>query len=128
MGLRRILYVEDEADIREIASIALRDLGGFEVALCAQGADTFAQARRFEPQLILLDVMMPRDDGITIFQALQRQPDLQRIPVIFLTAKAQHREIAALIELGALAVIAKPFDPMTLADQIRRLWADHGLK
>lgn len=126
MGLHRILYVEDEADIQEIATIALRDVGGFEVSLCERAEDVIVQARLFQPHLILLDVMMPRVDGVTTFQLLQQHTDLRQIPVIFLTAKAQRREIAGLMELGAMGVIAKPFDPMTLAEQVRQLWVDHG--
>lgn len=126
MKLQRLLYVEDEADIREIAAIALQELGGFELTLCKQGEDAAELALQTRPQLILLDVMMPRMDGIATFQALRQEPELAAIPVIFLTAKAQKREMAELLELGALGVIPKPFEPLSLADQVRTLWGQHG--
>lgn len=126
MELRRLLYVEDEPDIREVAAIALRDLGGFEISLCARGEDAAGEARRFHPQLILLDVMMPSMDGVDTFNALRAQPDLADIPVVFLTAKAQAREVAELMALGAMGVIAKPFEASTLADEVRQLWVQHA--
>ena len=126
MELHRLLYVEDEPDIREVAAIALQDLGGFEVSLCARGEEAVGEARRFHPQLILLDVMMPSMDGIATFNALQAQSDLADIPVVFLTAKAQAREVADLMALGAMGVIAKPFEASTLADEVRQLWVQHA--
>lgn len=126
MALQRVLYTEDEADIREVAAISLEDVGGLDVRLCPRGEDTLAAALEFAPQLILLDVMMPTQDGIATFRLLKEHPLLAEIPVIFLTAKAQKREIANLMETGAIGVIAKPFDPLTLADEVRRLWKDYG--
>lgn len=126
MDLRRLLYVEDEPDIREVAAIALQDVGGFELALCDRGEEAVATARSFLPQLILLDVMMPTMDGVATLRTLRDAPDLRDIPVVFLTAKAQKQEVASLMALGAIGVIAKPFEPMTLADEVRRLWDRYG--
>ena len=122
-ALRRILAVEDEADIRMVLQVALGDLAGFELELCASGADGVAAAPRFAPDLLLLDVMMPELDGPATLEALRALPTTAETPVVFLTAKVQPREIERLHQLGALGVIRKPFDPMTLADEVRALWA-----
>lgn len=114
----KLLYVEDEADIREIAEFALED-EGFDIVFCESGEQAVARAGDFQPEAILLDVMMPGMDGPTTLQNLRTVPGLQNTPVIFLTAKVQPNEIKDFIALGAIDVIPKPFDPMTLADQVR---------
>jgi CheY-like chemotaxis protein len=126
MQLERILYVEDDADIREVASMALEVVGGFEVNACSSGAEALACVRQFAPQLIVLDVMMPEMDGPATLKALQTDPGTAKIPVIFMTAKVQPGEIAEFLELGAKDVVAKPFDPMTLSDLLRQIWARIG--
>ena len=120
--LKTILYVEDEPDIRTIAQMALESLGGFKVELCGSGEEAVDRAPNFAPELILLDVMMPGMDGPATFRALRALPGTAETPVIFMTAKTQTHEVAALIELGAIGVIPKPFDPIALADQINALW------
>ena len=125
--LRRILYVEDEPDIQAIARIALETLGGFTLRVCGSGAEALEQAAAFAPQLILLDVMMPGMDGPTTLTQLRRQPGTATVPAVFMTAKVQPGEVAHYRGLGAVDVIAKPFDPMTLATQIRDIWSrSHG--
>lgn len=124
--LKRILYVEDEPDIQTIAKMALEMIGGFEVTVCNSGDEALQQAETANPQLILLDVMMPRMDGPTTLQHLKQIPRFQATPVVFMTAKAQPKEIEHFISLGAVDVIAKPFDPMTLPDQLRVIWKQHG--
>lgn len=121
--LQRILYIEDEADIRTVALLALEVVGGFTVKACASGQEALAEAEAFAPDLILSDVMMPEMDGPTTFKALKALPSLSHVPVIFMTAKVQADEIAYFKSLGVSDVIAKPFDPMTLADQVRNSWA-----
>ena len=121
----RILYVEDDPDIRSIAELSLRDVGGFEVCLCESGSEALKLIADFEPDLVLLDVMMPGMDGPQTLKALQQRPEGLNIPVIFMTARLQPSEIEEYRLLGAIGVIPKPFDPMTLADDIRRLVADH---
>lgn len=123
--LQRILLVDDEADIRQIARLALETVGGFQVEACASGLEAPAAVARFQPQLILMDVMMPGQDGPATFRTLRERLDLPRIPVIFMTAKVQPQEVASFRALGALDVIAKPFDPMTLAQTVRAIWARH---
>ena len=114
----KLLYVEDEADIREIAEFALED-EGFDIVFCASGEEAVEKAVDFQPEVILLDVMMPGMDGPTTLKNLRTIPGLETTPIIFLTAKVQPNEIQDFIALGAIDVIPKPFDPMTLADKIR---------
>ena len=128
MKLERILYVEDDADIREVATLALVDVGGFALLACASGAEALARAEAFAPQLVLLDVMMPGMDGPATLAALRSLPSLSSASVIFMTAKVQAGEVADYRSRGVLDVIAKPFDPMTLAGQVRAIWARHDEK
>ena len=121
--LTRILYTEDEPDIQEIARIALEDVGGFTVRICNSGTEALACAEAFAPDLILLDVMMPGMDGPTILKELRKLPTLSGTPVVFMTAKVQTQEIREYKRMGALDVIAKPFDPMALADDVRAIWS-----
>jgi two-component system OmpR family response regulator len=120
--LNKILYAEDEADIRDIAQIALEDIGGYTVIFCRTGREALIKAKEVEPDLILLDVMMPEMDGPTTLTELRKLPDYVDIPVIFMTAKIQADEIAKYKNMGAIDVIAKPFDPMTLADTLNHIW------
>jgi len=120
--LERVLCIEDEEDIRKVQAIALEDLGGFKVLTVASGAEAIQEAPAFGPQLILLDVMMPGMDGPTTLKSLRTIAGLEETPVIFVTAKVQPDEIDYYLELGALEVISKPFDPMTLASQLRQIW------
>ena len=120
---QRILYVEDEADIRVIAEIALEVVGGFTVVSCASGPEAVAAASRARPDLLLLDMMMPGMDGLSTLEALRAIPETAHTPVIFMTAKVQAAEVAHFKSVGALDVIAKPFDPMALAQQIRSICA-----
>ncbi|HVH48787.1 MAG TPA: response regulator [Sphingomicrobium sp.] len=115
----RILYVDDEADIREIAEMALGLDPDFVVRGCGSGREGLGAAREWSPELILLDVMMPELDGPTVLGLLREDPATAGIPVVFITARTQAKEVAHLRSLGARGVIAKPFDPMTLAGQVR---------
>ena len=118
----RILYVEDEPDIQAVARMALEVVGGFSVLVCSSGEHAIMAAPDFSPQLILLDVMMPGMDGPSTLRALRRHPQTAQTPVIFITAKVQPSEIAYYRALGAIDVIAKPFEPMTLSQNIRAIW------
>jgi CheY-like chemotaxis protein len=122
MSLARILYAEDEPDIQAVAKLALEMVGGFQVLICASGIEALEKVKDFAPDLILLDVMMPGMDGPTTLQRLRADPATAAIPVIFLTAKVQPAEVAQYQTLGALDVIAKPFDPMNLANRVREIW------
>jgi two-component system, OmpR family, response regulator len=120
--LHRVIYVEDEPDIQAVARLALEMVGGLTVQICSSGEEALRETPRFEPQLILMDVMMPGMDGPGTLRALRERSLLDGVPVVFMTAKVQPREVAHYTALGALGVIAKPFDPMKLADQVRELW------
>jgi CheY-like chemotaxis protein len=119
----KVLIVDDDEDIRKVASLALSRLGGMEVAEASNGPDGIAAASAAKPDAILLDVMMPGMDGPAVLDRLKADPKTAGIPVIFLTAKAMGSEIARLRSLGAAGVLTKPFDPMSLAGQIRALLA-----
>ena len=121
-ALKKVLCVEDEADIRTVAELALASVGGFQVLLCSSGAEAIEKAAGFKPDIMLLDVMMPGMDGPDTLRALRGLPGLATVPAVFLTAKAMPSEVARYKKLGALDVIAKPFDPMTLADHVKRIW------
>jgi len=123
--LQRILFVEDEADIQAVAQVALEGVGGFTVKICSSGEEALKAAEAFAPQLILSDVMMPGMDGPMTLVALRRLPALADTPAIFMTAKVQPQEVEQLRTAGAIEVIAKPFDPMTLAQQIKDIWQQH---
>ena len=120
--IQRVLHVDDEPDIREIAKLALESIGGYVVESCGSGREALEKAPGFAPDIILLDVMMPGMDGPTTFQEFRRIPDLANTPVIFMTAKVQSREIDEYLDLGAAGVITKPFDPVTLCGEIEGLW------
>src|SRR5688572_25600816 len=120
--LEKVLCIEDEEDIRKIQTLALESVGGFKVLTCASGAEAIQEAPAFGPQLILLDVMMPGMDGPTTLKSLRTIAGLEETPVIFVTAKVQPDEVDYYLELGALEVISKPFDPMTLASQLLHIW------
>ncbi len=124
--LCRILYVEDEPDIRAIVQMALEAVGGFTVIACASGSEALAAAATASADLLLLDVMMPGMDGPSTLKALRALPATANTPVIFMTAKVQAAEVALYKGLGALEVISKPFDPMELSAQISRIWALQG--
>ena len=121
MATRRVLLIDDEDDIREVASLSLESVAGWETMLAPSGREGIRIAREQQPDAILLDVMMPDLDGPTTFRLLQEDPLTKSIPVVFLTAKAQAVEQRVLRELGANGVIAKPFDPLTLAAQVSGL-------
>ena len=119
----RVLYVDDEADIREVAAMSLELDPEFEVRICGSGSEALAVAAEWEPNLILLDVMMPGMDGPTTFGHLRENPVTRSIPVVFITARTQAQEVEGFKALGAQGVIAKPFDPMSLAPTVRQYLA-----
>ena len=120
--LQKLLYVDDDADIREIVEMSLGLDGRVRVSSSAGGELALATMRSEQPDLVVLDVMMPGMDGPTILRHMRSDPQLQHIPVIFMTAKANPQEVARFRGLSAIGVIAKPFDPMTLGNQVRALW------
>ncbi len=121
--LSRILFVEDDPDIQAVARIALELVGGFTVVTCSSGREALQQAPLAQPDLILLDVMMPGMDGPTTLKELRGIGPTAATPVIFMTAKVQPQERAYYESLGAVGVIAKPFDPMGLSTTIQQIWS-----
>lgn len=115
----RVLYVDDEPDIREIAEIALGLDPEFEVRTADSGEIALEMMAEWVPDVALLDVMMPGLDGPTLLAKMRERPALGELPVIFVTARAQRQEIQNFSQLDSIGVIAKPFDPVTLADQVR---------
>jgi len=123
--LDKILMVEDDLDIQTVAEMALAAVGGHTVHLCSSGQQALDDVAGFAPDLILLDVMMPGMDGPTTYHALRSRPETATTPVIFMTAKVQPAELASYKTLGAIGVIQKPFDPMTLSSDVAALWNEH---
>lgn len=118
----KLLLVDDDPDIRLLARHALAQ-AGFEVTVSAGGYAAVAVARELKPDAVLLDLLMPSPDGLELFDALAADAATAGVPVLFLTAKTQPAEVAALLARGARGVIAKPFDPLRLGDEVRRLLA-----
>ena len=118
---RKILIIDDEDDIREVAALSLETVAGWEVLVANSGAAGLERARIEKPDAILLDVMMPGMDGPTTFRELQKVPATSAIPVILLTAKVQSADQRRFADLGVRAVLTKPFDPLTLASQMEKI-------
>jgi len=118
MAVKRILIVDDDADIREATQLCLEITGQWEVLKAGNGPEGLAIAQVEKPTAILLDMMLPGMDGITILKKLRENPDTQEIPIVILTAKAQSSEKKVFDQLKVAAVITKPYDPMTISDQI----------
>jgi CheY-like chemotaxis protein len=119
MASVRVLHVDDEPDIREVVEISLSLDPAFSVRSCASGGDALAATADWTPDLILLDVMMPDMDGPSTLARLRERPQTAGVPIVFMTARAQASERDRFLSLGAAGVIAKPFDPMTLAALVR---------
>jgi CheY-like chemotaxis protein len=114
----RILIIDDEDDIREVAALSLESVAGWEVIVAGSGAQGLARALEHQPDAILLDVMMPGMDGPTTFRELRKNPGTSKIPVLLLTAKVQSSDQRRFADLGVNGVLFKPFDPLTLHTQI----------
>ena len=117
----RVLIIDDEEDFRAIAGTCLGILGGVSVSEAENGVIGLEKAEKDQPDVILLDLIMPEMDGITTLHELRKNPKTKDIPVIFMTTKGMFDEFEETKKLGALAVITKPFDPEKLADQIRKI-------
>ena len=120
--LQHILCVDDEPDILEVAQLSLEAVGGFQVTCLGSGVEAVAKAASIKPDLILLDVMMPGLDGPSTLQDLKKIPELAHVPIVFMTARVQPAEVKKYLEIGAIAVTAKPFDAMALASDITKTW------
>jgi len=114
VSIARVMLVDDDPDIRFIAELSLSRIGGWEVVLASSGPEALVALEREQPDVLLLDMVMPGMDGAAVMRALQQDEALRGLPVIFLTGKAQDHELAQYLALGAAGLIEKPFDPMTL--------------
>jgi CheY-like chemotaxis protein len=119
--LRHILCVDDEEDIQEVVKLCLEMDGGFTIDTCNGGAEALSFLEGARPDLILLDVMMPGMDGPATFAAMKARG--LNVPVIFMTARVRGAEVSQYLDMGAVGVVPKPFDPVTLADEVRQLWS-----
>lgn len=126
MGIAKVLLAEDDPDIQKVVRMSLKVKGVKEIVVTDNGEECLAKLADFTPDVILLDVMMPKMDGYATCRKLKENPATKDIPVIFLTAKAQHYEVKQGIDAGALGYLIKPFDPMALYDQIAELLARAG--
>ena len=120
--LKKILLVEDDEDIRAIAKLALEMSGDLQVLCCSSGVDAVRSASNLNVDLIIMDVMMPEMDGPEALSMLRQHEALRDTPCIFLTARTQKNEIKKYMNLSIISIISKPFDPMTLADEVRKAW------
>ncbi|MEM6350261.1 MAG: response regulator [Cyanobacteria bacterium P01_D01_bin.14] len=119
--MKHVLIIDDDADIREVAQLALETVGGWRVSVASSGPEGLDQMRSDAPDAALLDVMMPNMDGVEVFKAMQTEPKIQNIPVVFMTAKTQAADQQRFLALGAAGIITKPFKAMLLADQVASL-------
>jgi len=121
--LKKILLVEDQLDMQLVAQLALSSLGGYEVSCCASGEEALRLARAAPPDLVLLDYQLPGLNGESTLQELHQIPQLEQLAVIMCTASATEQDVARYRKLGAIGVVAKPYDPLSLAGEVERLWA-----
>jgi CheY-like chemotaxis protein len=120
--LNKIFYVEDDEDIQRIVRMSLERIGKMRVEIIGDSTAAIDAMLAFRPDMILLDWMMPVIDGPTLFRAIQQRPELSRVPVVFITAKASQRELDELRKMGAAGVLSKPFSPKDLPEQLRTIW------
>ncbi len=120
--LKKIFVVEDDVDIQFIIEMALVEFGGFDVVVCPDGKTLFNTLKDSQPDLILLDVMLPDDDGPTIITKLKADPAYADIPVIFATARVRDKDVQSYLDLGAIGVLSKPYEVELLCDQIQEMY------
>lgn len=120
----KILYAEDEPDVQTIVEISVWSTSDYQIKTCKNGKELLECVEEYNPDLILLDVMMPEMDGPTTYKNLQLNEKTKNIPVIFITAKAQSHEVQLFKETGVIGVITKPFDPVSLCSDIQKIWAN----
>jgi two-component system, OmpR family, response regulator len=121
-GMNKILYVEDDPDIAFLVGRVLRKTGGFEVRHCICGADAIDAIEDFNPDLVLLDVMMPKMDGPETLRRLRKTKTGADVPAVFMTARIQNHDVEAYLRQGAVGVLPKPIDSNTVCDTLRAFW------
>lgn len=123
--LKSVLCIDDDPDILEITKMCLETVGGLTVTCCNSGTEGVTRARQIKPDLIMVDMMMPDMDGSATLREIRKYAELGRTPVVFMTARIQPAEVAEYLNMGAAAVVAKPFDPMNISDEIQNIWKKH---
>lgn len=124
--LKKILYAEDDLDVQTIVELTVSSTSNCELKVCDNGKILLECVEDYNPDLILLDVMMPEMDGPTTFLKLQENEKTKDIPVVFMTAKAQTHEIQKIQNSKTAGIITKPFDPMTLCVDLKKIWRDYS--
>jgi CheY-like chemotaxis protein len=117
----KVLIIDDDPDVRRIAHLCLTQFGHMEVVEAGNADEGLRRAVEYQPDVILLDIMMPRVDGLATIRALRDEPATAAVPVVFLTAKSTDEGAALLRTTGARGILSKPFDPTTLAAQLRAI-------
>lgn len=123
--LEKILLVEDALDVQLVAKMSLEKLGHFLVEICSSGLEALEKAPVYNPDILLLDVMMPGLDGPTTLLELRKIPSISKTPAVFMTAKVQPSDVEFYYQLGAIHVIPKPFDPIQLPVILSQVWEKH---
>lgn len=126
MHIGTVLLVDDDPDIRRVGELSLSTVGGFETLTACSGDDALEVSAARPVDVIVLDMMMPGRDGLSTLEALRAAPETANTPVVFMTAKVQRGEVQSYLDAGANGVIAKPFNPMTLPDELRRVVTNPG--
>jgi CheY-like chemotaxis protein len=122
-ALNRICYVEDDEDIQRIVRMSLERVGKMTVEVVGDPTAAVDAMVKFQPDMVMLDWMMPVLDGPAVFRQMKTRPETSGVPVVFITAKAAQRDLDELTALGAAGIISKPFSPKDLPDQLRAIWA-----
>lgn len=122
--LHRIMYVEDDPDLQDIVSLGLKLGGNYAVKVCGSGQQALAEIADFQPDLVILDVMMPEMSGPETLKELRKIPGLEDMPMVFMTSKIQPAQLAKYKSLGAIGVIKKPLNPLKLSAQVQAIWAN----
>ena len=120
--LTRICYVEDDEDIQRIVRMSLERVGKMTVEVVGDPTLAMEAISAFKPDMVILDWMMPKMDGPTLFREMKQRPEFSGLPVVFITAKASQKELDELTALGAVGAISKPFSPKDLPEQLRQIW------
>lgn len=123
--LKNVLFIDDDRNMRQVVELALKAAGDFKVTTCRTYLNALDVIKDINPDLILLDIVMPEVNGLEALKEMRKKGLLKNVPVIFVTAKVKPNEIGHYIHLGAIGVIAKPFDPAKLHKQIMNLWLDY---
>lgn len=120
--LTKILHIEDDPEILQITGMALELIGGFTLRQADRGEKALAFVQEYQPQMILSDVQMPGLTGPETVAEIRKMPGFENIPAVFLTARLMDGGSSLMVHPMDLEVIGKPFDPTTLADQLRDIW------